>query len=138
MDFSAPTGGWQTFDVVPVSLASAGVASPTISFPVTSALYEIQGSATSSSAGTAAIGYRDTFTLQVVLPDGTQLNAGTQTLANSFFEMNTGVKRFRKPWVIGATQVITINVTNVTSSNLVLYLNFTVLQLELGSAVQKF
>lgn len=137
------TGSWQSFDVVSATLTPGTSDAPTVSFPVTSALYEIQGSALVSGqddgAISRAIGNVDQFTIQIVLADQTQVNAGPVLLASAFFPRLDGVYKFRKPQVIGPNQSITVNVTNVSDPalNLEVNLRFTVLQLELSpSAVQ--
>ena len=140
------TGGWQTFDVVSAQMAAGGKDSPTVSFPVTSALYEISGSAIcpegTPAAGTGAtnsIGCLNGFTIQVILSDRTQLNAGNdKLLGTSFFNRLTGIKQFRKPWVIGPNQTITFNLENLSGQNLTVYLGVTVLQLELSTNAVQF
>lgn len=140
------TGLWQTFNVVSPQMGAAGTSAPTVSFPVTSALYEISGSAVcpagspaAGTGGTADLGNIDAFTIQVVFSDQTQLNAGpTQLLGTSFFNRLTGIKLLRKPVVIGPNQNITFNLANICGQNLTVYIGVVALQLELPTNAVQF
>lgn len=140
------TGGWQTFDVVSAQMAAGGKDAPTVSFPVTSALYEISGSAVciegtpaAATGATNAVGCLNGFTIQVIMSDRTQLNAGdSQLIGTSFFNRLNGIKDYRKPWVVGPNQTITFNLTNISGQLLTVYLGVTVLQLELSTNAVQF
>jgi hypothetical protein len=141
---SIPTGGWQTFQAVSAAIAASGTAILTVTVPVRAALFEISGAAYLSGAAmgasTATLGGLDAFTLQVQLQDGTYLNAGqSQLQAQSFFNRLTGIKQYRKPWVIGGNQTITTNVTNISSTgSVIVALGFTFLMLDLATNAQQF
>jgi hypothetical protein len=140
-----PTGGWQTFQAVSTTIAAGAAASPlTVTVPVRAALFEISGAAylTSAAMGatTASQGGLDAFTVQVQLQDGTSLNAGaSQLIGQAFFNRLTGIKQYRKPWVIGANQTVTAQVTNISStSSLIVAIAFTFLMLDLATNAQQF
>jgi hypothetical protein len=136
-----PTGAWETFDFVSPSIAAGGALTGSVSFPVDAALFEISGAASDPGAteGTATLGYTDLFDVQFTLPDGTALNAGPPLIGTAFFSRLDGIKRFRKPWVIGANQAISISGTSLaTADKIVVYLGFTVLLLGLATNAQQF
>lgn len=144
------TGSWQSFNVISQQFAPGGTDSPTLSFPVTSALYEVEGAALVEDQDitdiSKTLGNTDAFTIQIVYADGTQLNAGainasnTQLLGSAFFPRLDGVYKLRKPQVIGPNQSITINLKNISqpAANITVYLRFTVLQLELATNAVQF
>jgi hypothetical protein len=128
-------GNWQGFNVV-VNIAAGQSASPvpTLQFPVRSALYKISGEAYHQSpdamGAVVTTGGLDAFTIQVQLFDQQYLNAGQQALiASAFFDRQTGIKRYRKPWVIGANDPMSIFLTNISSDDITVALEFTALLL---------
>lgn len=140
-----PTGAWETFDFVTPTVAPGGAIAGSVSFPVDAALFEIEGAAQNIPAGatpvdgTATLGYVDAFTVQFQLPDGTFLNAGPPVIGSAFFSRLDGIKRFRKPWVIGANQAISITGLSLAGTDsLVVNLCFAVLLLGLATNAQQF
>jgi len=137
---SAPTGAWQSFDFVSPSIAAGGALSGSVTFPVSCALFEVQGAAQNGSAteGTASLGYTDLFTVQLSTATE-QLNAGAPILGTAFFNRLDGLYRFRKPWIIPANQAITIVGDSVASADaLIVHMRFAVLLLELSTNAVQF
>jgi len=138
------TGTWQTFDVISQPMAPGGSNSPTVSFPVSSALYEVEAAAFMPGQNITAIsrmlGNTDQFLIQIVYSDFTQLNAGQPVLGSALFNRLDGVYRLKKPTVIGPNQNITVNLQNISDPafNMTVYLRFTVLQLELSTNAVQF
>jgi hypothetical protein len=151
-----PVGAWQTFEIETDmgGIGSGGVTFRTLQqmFPVRCALYAMQGAARSDDGtglGQQVFGGLDGFLIQVQMFDQQFINAGgvnfvdpatnlptrfSPLIAMAFFDRATGIKRFRKPWIIGANEPLTIFVASATTSNVdSLYLSFTVLLLDIPS-----
>ena len=138
-----PSGAWQTFDVVTPVIAPGGPMAETVSFPVTAALFEVQGAAqdttTPSTEGTGALGFTDLFTIQLSTAGGEQLNAGAPVIGTAFFNRLSGIHMFRKPWIIPANQNVNIAGLSLASADsIIVNLCFTVLLLELSTNAVQF
>lgn len=133
------SGAWQTFDFVSPTIAAGGQLSGTLSFPVTAALCEIQGAATSNGTeGTAELAKTDLFTVQFTTATE-QLNAGSPVIGTAYFNRLNGIKTFKKPWILPANQAISIAGASLASAdNVVVYITFTVLLLELSTNAVQF
>jgi hypothetical protein len=141
----APSGAWQTFDVVTPVIAPGGPIASTVQFPVTAALFEIQGAAQDTAdpptagSGTAELGFTDMFTIQFSTAGGEQFNAGAPVIGTAFFNRMTGIHMFRKPWIIPANQTINITGANIDDDDsIIVHLCFTVLLLELSTNAVQF
>jgi|SRR5579884_957670 len=96
---------------------------------VTSALYEISASAT--AGGTADLANLDAIEIQMLIGDNNAL-VSALTQGSGYFDRNTGVKRFKKPWIIPGGVAMNFNLNNIGSATLNLYINLSVLELEVA------